>query len=206
LKVKQLDELPDELKSHDSVTELRRLMQIMGDSGVTNGVFDVSIMRGFDYYTDIVFEVNDTDPENNRAMFGGGRYDGLVGLFGVEPVPTVGFGMGDVTIANFLETHNLKPVLVSETSVYMVLVGDVYERVQPLVSELRGRGLNVAVDMTGRKPGDQIKNATKKSIEHVLFVGDKELSENRYNLKNIVTGDEQNLDVDGIVIALSGRK
>jgi histidyl-tRNA synthetase len=88
----------------------------------------------------------------------------------------------------------------------MVLVGDVYERVQPLVSELRGRGLNVAVDMTGRKPGDQIKNATKKSIEHVLFVGDKELSENRYNLKNIVTGDEQNLDVDGIVIALSGRK
>ena len=47
------------------------------------------------------FEVFDKDPENSRSLFGGGRYDGLVGEFGVEPVPTVGFGMGDVTFQNF---------------------------------------------------------------------------------------------------------
>lgn len=68
---------------------------------------DSSLMRGFDYYTGMVFEVFDTHEENRRSLFGGGRYDNLLELFGVEPVPTVGFGMGDVTIRDFLETHSL---------------------------------------------------------------------------------------------------
>ncbi len=75
--------------------------------GVTNAEFDANIARGFDYYTGMVFEVFDTHPENRRSLFGGGRYDNLLELFGVEPVPTVGFGMGDVTIHDFLETHKL---------------------------------------------------------------------------------------------------
>jgi histidyl-tRNA synthetase len=66
-----------------------------------------TLVRGFDYYTGMVFEVFDTNPENKRSLFGGGRYDNLLEMFGVEPVPTVGFGMGDVTIRDFLETHKL---------------------------------------------------------------------------------------------------
>ncbi|RZM31320.1 MAG: hypothetical protein EOP67_33620, partial [Sphingomonas sp.] len=54
-----------------------------------NAIFDITLMRGLDYYTGTVFEVFDTDPENNRSLFGGGRYDGLVGLFGAEPIATV---------------------------------------------------------------------------------------------------------------------
>ncbi len=69
--------------------------------------FSSSLTRGFDYYTGMVFEVFDTNPENKRSLFGGGRYDNLLEMFGVEPLPTVGFGMGDVTIRDFLETHNL---------------------------------------------------------------------------------------------------
>lgn len=77
------------------------------EAGINNIEADISIVRGFDYYTGMVFEVFDTSPENNRSLFGGGRYDNLLEIFGVEPVPTVGFGMGDVTIRDFLETHNL---------------------------------------------------------------------------------------------------
>jgi histidyl-tRNA synthetase len=76
-------------------------------SGMNNVEFDPSIVRGFDYYTGMVFEVFDTNPENRRSLFGGGRYDNLLEIFGEEPVPTVGFGMGDITIRDFLETHNL---------------------------------------------------------------------------------------------------
>lgn len=54
------------------------------EAGINNVRFVPSIARGFDYYTDIVFEVFDLNPENSRAMFGGGRYDGLVGMFGVQ--------------------------------------------------------------------------------------------------------------------------
>lgn len=77
------------------------------DAGVKNVEFDSSIVRGFDYYTGLVFEVFDTHEENKRALFGGGRYDNLLEMFGVDPIPTVGFGMGDVTIRDFLETHGL---------------------------------------------------------------------------------------------------
>src|SRR3546814_4334581 len=90
----------------DGATEdYKELEQKTKAAGITNIKFVPTIARGFDYYTDIVFEVFDKDPENNRSMFGGGRYDGLVGEFGVESVPTVGFGMGDATFQNFLEAQ-----------------------------------------------------------------------------------------------------
>lgn len=191
LKVESLDDLAPELKEHSSVAELRTLMSLLSQSKITNAVFDPTLMRGFDYYTDIVFEVFDTDPENNRAMFGGGRYDGLVGLFGVEPVPTVGFGMGDVTLQNFLETHKLLPKLEPETDAYIVLVGDVYRQAQTVIAELREMGVNVAVDMSGRKPDKQLKSAIKKGIHFAIFIGEKELADEQLVVKNLHTGEEE---------------
>ncbi|MCX6725659.1 MAG: histidine--tRNA ligase [Candidatus Saccharibacteria bacterium] len=196
LSVKSLDQLPSEIADNTAAVELQKLIDLLQSSGITNVVFDITIMRGFDYYTDIVFEVMDTDPENNRSMFGGGRYDGLVGLFGVEPVPTVGFGMGDVTIANFLTSHGLMPELKVATDVYVVLVGDVYSLAQGTIASLRSQGLNVAVDTSGRKPGDQIKNAVKKNINFVLFIGDKELADGKFSLKNLADGQESNISVE----------
>jgi histidyl-tRNA synthetase len=86
---------------------IQNLVQKLSEKGITNVVFDPTITRGFDYYTGTVFEVFDNSPENNRSLFGGGRYDNLLELFGVEPVPTVGFAMGDITLRDFLETHKL---------------------------------------------------------------------------------------------------
>lgn len=74
-----------------------------------NIVLDETLARGQTYYTGAVFEVFDTNKENPRAIAGGGRYDNLLELFGVEPVPAVGFAMGDITIRDFLETHKLGP-------------------------------------------------------------------------------------------------
>src|SRR5690606_6684111 len=108
--------------------DITRLMDMLKDSGVSNAVFDPTLMRGFDYYTDIIFEVFDTHPDNNRAMFGGGRYSGMMELFGVEQLEAVGFGMGDYTLLNFLESHKLLPKLRPETDVYVVLIGDVYTK------------------------------------------------------------------------------
>lgn len=97
----------DLLEKTKSTKTLEQLVEKLSESGIKNLTIDTSIARGFDYYTGMVFEVFDTHPDNRRSLFGGGRYDNLLELFGVEPVPTVGFGMGDVTIRDFLETHNL---------------------------------------------------------------------------------------------------
>jgi histidyl-tRNA synthetase len=65
------------------------------------------LARGQAYYTGIVFEIFDTNEENSRALCGGGRYDNLLEIFDVEPIPTVGFGMGDIALLDFIKTHKI---------------------------------------------------------------------------------------------------
>ncbi len=205
LNATSIAELPPELHDHKSVEELKKLFELLKSSGVTNAVFDPSLMRGFDYYTDIVFEVFDTDPENNRSMFGGGRYDGLVGLFGVDSVPTVGFGLGDVTLQNFLGSHKLLPALRPETDLWVVLIGATYERAQGVLNEMRDAGLNVALDSTGRKTDKQLKAALKKGIKYALFIGEKELEKGEYTLKNLETVKETKQSIDEVIKLVSER-
>jgi histidyl-tRNA synthetase len=191
LKIKQIQHLPEVIREHPAAKELKQLLDDLRELHITNAEFDITIMRGFDYYTGIVFELFDKHPDNNRSMMGGGRYDGLVGLFGVEPVPTVGFGWGDVTLQNFLEGHNLLPNLQPDTDVYVILIGDIYTEAQRVIADLRSMGANVAVDLTGKKPDKQIKTAVKKGIHYAMFIGEKELKEERYKIKNLLTGVEE---------------
>lgn len=199
LKVESLDELPEAIHTQEPFQRLKQLLHLLQDSGITNALFDTTVVRGFDYYTDIVFEMFDTHPDNNRAMFGGGRYDGLVGLFGVDPLPTVGFGWGDVTLANFLEVHELLPPLGAETDIFAVLIGDVYADAQKTLKYIREEGVRLVLGAPGKKPVQQLKNALKKNIHYALFVGEKELAEERFTLKNLHTGEEKQLSLERLV-------
>jgi len=206
LDVKELKKLPTELKNQPSVTELQAMLEQLQATGVTNVVFDITLMRGFDYYTDIVFEVFDKHPDNNRSMLGGGRYDGLVALFGVEPVPTVGFGWGDVTLANFLELHRLMPALPTETEVYIALVGDAINAARKPIAQLREMGVNVAVDASGRKLDKQIKTADKKGIPYLMVLGMNEIESGQYSLKNLATGKEEKHSLERLVTIIKDQR
>ena len=105
----------------------------------------------------------DSDPENNRSMFGG-KLRQASRFVRVDPVPTVGFAIGDVTLENCLRSNDLAPKLESETELYVALVGDVFEGAQKIVAKLREEGVCVAVDMTRRKLGKQIEVAVKKAF------------------------------------------
>jgi len=207
LKVRKLGDLPSGFAAHQSVMDLQQLMGVLGESRVTNARFDITLMRGFDYYTDIVFEVFDTDPDNNRSMFGGGRYDGLVGMFGVEPVPTVGVAAGDVTLQNFLESHSLLPALRPETDAYVILIGDnMYEKAQRTLMDMRKMGLNIAVDTTGRKLERQIKTAVKKGLHYAIFVGETEIASEQFTLRNLTSGTEETHGLQRIVSIVKDRR
>lgn len=188
LKTKTLEHLPPMIRQSSPALELKELFHVLHESRLANVRFDLTVMRGFDYYTGIIFEIFDESPANNRAMLGGGRYDGLVGLFGVEPVPTVGFGLGDVTLQHFVTGHDLLPPARPETDVYIALIGQVYTQAQKVIDDMRDMGVNVAVDITGAKPEKQIKTATRKGIHYIMFIGEKELADERYQIKNLVTG------------------
>ncbi|MEO5690830.1 MAG: histidine--tRNA ligase [Candidatus Saccharimonadales bacterium] len=206
LQASSMAELPRELLDSESVREVQELFTLLHESGVDNAAFDISLMRGFDYYTGMVFEVFDNHPDNNRAMFGGGRYDGLVGLFGVEPITTVGFAPGLTTMELFLEAHGLMPQLPSTTDVYVVTLGDVHKQARKLAQDLRDEGVRVALDSTGRKLDKQIKTAVKHKINYLLFVGEKEVDSGVYRLKDVLNETEQELSLERIVTTVKDRR
>ncbi len=201
LAARTIDELPEDLQTHEKTVQLKQLLQELSNRGVTNAVFDPTLMRGFDYYTDVVFEVFDENPENNRSMFGGGRYDGLVGLFGAEPVPTIGFGMGDATLENFLRDHELVPALPNQTHIYIAVVGgdEVIAKAQKIITTFRQEDVNVAVDITNRKIGKQIETAVKKGIRYVIVIGENELDTDQLTLRDIQSSSEEAHSIERII-------
>lgn len=204
LNTNNLTDLPTEVKNQPAALKLANLTKMLESSGVASLVFDPALMRGFDYYTDIVFEIFDVSLENNRSLFGGGRYDGLVGSFGVEPLATVGFGMGDVTILDFLTTHQLLPQLPSLVDVCVVIVGDeqLYSEAFATIRQLRESGLNVAVDFSSRKVDKKISVAQKKDYQKLIFIGREELTSEQYKLKDLSSGQEQTLNLSELIAVL----
>ncbi len=196
-----IDQLPKDLLELKPVKDIQALITACNTQNINNISFDISLVRGFDYYSGIVFELYDSDPENNRSMIGGGRYDGLVGLFGVDPLPTVGFGMGDATLTNFLENHHLMPELSNVVAVYVAPIGgdDSLSEANKVASLLRQSNINVAVDISGRKLGDQIKTAQKKAIKYVLIIGSKEIETQKYTLRDLDKSSEATLTLKQLI-------
>ncbi len=165
------------------------------EAGINNLVYNPGIVRGFAYYTGIVFEVFDTHPQNNRALFGGGRYDNLTALFDDEALPGVGFGMGDVTIRDFLEVRGLIPAYTPPTKLYVATTApELALAAQTLAGELRRAGLKVAVDFGERKLGDQIKTAAKHKIPWLVVVGEDELASGTFTVKNLESGAQEQME------------
>lgn len=202
LSAKNMADLPVEIRAGAAVREVQELFTLLEHAGVKSAIFDITLMRGLDYYTGMVFEVFDTHPENSRALFGGGRYDGLVGLFGADPISAVGMAPGGTMMENFLQVHNLLPEAKSTTRVYVIAAGEGAREVSTVAQNLRNAGINTELDITGRKLDRQIKTADKKQIPYVLFVGDQEIADKRYTLKDIVSGQEEKLELAELIAKL----
>ena len=184
---------PDSVGSQELVS----LFQMLERTGLDKYcVFDFGIIRGLDYYTGTVFEVFDEAPENNRAMFGGGRYDNLVGMFAKNAkISGVGYGMGDVTLEDFLRTHDLIPdIYKSGVKVLVTRFDDVpYEKYLELSQSLRELGVTASVYVGSRKFGKQIDYAVKGHYSHVLIMGASEAESGTVKVKNLETREESTL-------------
>lgn len=180
--------------SDEPPQDIAEMLAQFKDAGINNIVWAPEIVRGFAYYTGMVFEVFDTHQDNNRSLMGGGRYDNLTALFDDEPLPGVGFAIGDVTMRDFLEVRGLLPQYKSPTHVYMATPdASLAYQVQTFAGELRRAGVNVAVDFGEKKLGDQIKTATKHNITWLMVVGPDELASSQFVVRNLESGEEQQL-------------
>ena len=195
-------DLPGDTSTTEGVSDILNVLTILKRKGITNAVFDPSVMRGFDYYTGVVFEMYDTNPKNSRALFGGGRYDDLVGIFGVEKVSGIGFGWGDVTTRDFLETYNLLPEYYPPIKLYICHLEGFIEEANKLADYIRGQGVNVEVDLTDRKVSAQVKTADREKIPFVLVVGEEEVKSGKYKVKSLLKSTETDTNKEGIAAIL----
>lgn len=181
-------------EEHIGIKEIRDVLDGLEKLGITNAIFDQSITRGMDYYTGIIFEVFDKNPINRRSIFGGGRYDDILSLFGEEKVSAFGFGAGDVVARDLMETYGkiLKSTEIKPADIYICLFNkEVAQYGQEVAQKLREKGNRVSIDYSYRKIGDQIKNADKMHIPYIICIGDEEVKTGQLKLKNLATSEEK---------------
>jgi histidyl-tRNA synthetase len=181
-------------ESRQTENEITRALNKLG---ITNVEIDRSLARGFDYYTGTIFEIFDNDAANNRSMLGGGRYDNLTSLFGVEGIGGVGFGMGDVTMRDFLVTHELLPQTRPGAQVVVIPTEETWNiEAEKAALRLRSAGLSVMVDISSKKLGKKMAAADHSGTGYVLVVGEDEVARGEYVLKNLADGTEQSGTLD----------
>jgi len=180
----------------ESFTEFTAIMQSLEELWYAGEIqFAGDLIRGFDYYDGIIFEVFDHNPANPRALFGGGRYNGLAKIFGVkEDIPAIGFAPGDETMKLFLEGHGLLEDIentFAQKYYLPLLEGVSFSKLQQLAGMLRLEWHDVNIGLSEKKLQKAVKYADKNNYSHVVILGQQELETWEYILKNLKTGEEE---------------
>jgi histidyl-tRNA synthetase len=186
-----LDEVQSLGNDLPAVQDLRNLFSLLALYGFADyAVFDIGIVRGLAYYTGIVFEMFDSN-KTLRAIAGGGRYDGLVSLYGGPPTPAVGFAAGDVVLGELLREKNLLPSTVPRSTCFLIAVSESeYDGVISLARELRNRGVSCEFPLKNTGIGKQLKLANAARSPYALFIGGDEGAAGMVKVKNMSTGEE----------------
>lgn len=162
--------------------------------------YDPTIVRGLDYYTGIVFEIFDKHPDNRRALCGGGAFANLLQIFNEDQLPGVGFGLGDVTLRDFLEVHNLLPNFdIPVNDIFLTFQEeDGLEATLKLAQLLRKNNLKVVTSLEALKFKKVFPIAEKKGVKFVTLMGSDELAKNQIQLKNLTSKEQHSLDLNDL--------
>jgi histidyl-tRNA synthetase len=192
------EKAPEEVQ--ESVDRMKSLGEALESYDVADMCrFDLSIVRGLAYYTGLVFEAFDSEGEL-RAVFGGGRYDELVGTFGSREVPAVGFAFGYSTTIELLKKEDRYPLSEVETDVYVLSVSEsVRDVALNYATTLRQEGISVETDLAGRGFGSQLDYADDMNAKRVLIVGERDLENDEVTMKHMDSGEEKKLDKDEVI-------
>ncbi len=167
--------------------------------------FDLRIVRGLAYYTGIVFEVFDARGEL-RAVCGGGRYDRLLELVGGQPLPAVGFGMGDVVLTELLRDLDRLPDVAPGVDYFIAIIGDdLRPRALDLARQLRDAGSSVAYPLKSQAVRKQFKAAENEGAKRVIVMAPDEVERGEAVVRDMESGWERTVSLDRLVGALEGE-
>jgi len=165
---------------------------------------DVTLARGLNYYTGAIFEVSAPEGVAMGSIGGGGRYDDLTGIFGLKNVSGVGISFGLDRIYLVLEELGLFPETITKsTEVLFINFGD-KESLFSLkaIKALRENDINAELYPDSAKMKKQMNYANKRNIPYVVLVGEEELKNNQFTLKNMISGEQDKVDLEALVTRL----
>lgn len=160
--------------------------------GITNVRLDRSLARGFDYYTGTIFEFKDMADGNNRSLLGGGRYDNLTSMFGGEEIAGIGFGLGDITMRDFLGSHKLLPKESKEIHTIVLSAeksGNLHAQI--VAHKLRQEGVSVLVDFSNRSLVKMTQKAEASGAKRIVIIGESESEAGTYLVIDTKTKEEE---------------
>lgn len=187
------------------ITELETIFSLCNAVNIETKIeLDLTLARGLNYYTGAIFEVKAQDVQIG-SITGGGRYDNLTGVFGMEGVSGVGISFGADRIYDVLNQLNLYPETSNEqTKILFVSFGEkelLYSL--PWLSTLRKNGINAEVYPEPAKMKKQMSYADNKGIPFVAIVGENEMNEKKVMLKNMKSGEQKLVEIDELTKYLS---
>lgn len=185
---------------HDHYEQVKRYLDAAGIEYIE----DPTLVRGLDYYTRTVFEV-EAPGAGVGSIGGGGRYDGLVELEGGKPTPGVGFAVGFERIALALEAFGVELGGDAPSCVFVANAGtDLRGEVFALSRELRILGVRTECDYQGKSLKAQFKQADKLGASHIVIIGGDELAAGKVKLRDMGTHDEQLIERAGAAATIAG--
>jgi len=180
------------------IERLREILRFLDSAGLADRiVYDPTIVRGFAYYTGPVFEAFDRAGDL-RSLFGGGRYDHLVELFGGPPTPACGLAIGDQTLELLLRANGRWPEGEPALDTYVVGTGpEMMPVVLEVVARLRKSGVSTDFDPMRRTISRQLKEAARRRARRALIVGPKELARGQIVERDLTSGAQREIPRGG---------
>ncbi|MBS7364782.1 MAG: histidine--tRNA ligase [Paludibacteraceae bacterium] len=204
----KLNVIAEVLKSSEvglkGVEELRTILRYVKMLNVATEVeIDLTLARGLNYYTGAIFEVKAKDVVIG-SITGGGRYDNLTGVFGLDGMSGVGISFGADRIYDVLNQLDLYPQeLLASTQILFATFGEnEFNFALNLLKEVRNNGISAEIYPEPVKMKKQMSYADNKAIPYVAIVGETEMAENKVMLKNMVTGEQQLVGIAEVVSIL----
>ncbi|WP_338407567.1 histidine--tRNA ligase [uncultured Flavobacterium sp.] len=188
------------------VEELHFICDNVVNLGLNSAILDldVTLARGLNYYTGAIFEVAPPKQVAMGSVGGGGRYDDLTGIFGLPNVSGVGISFGLDRIYLVIEELSLFPEAVTSASKALFINYGENEAFYAMkaITKLRSFGIKVELYPDDAKVGKQFQHADKRGISYAVIVGEAEMSQGKFALKNLISGDQVLLDFEGLKEAL----
>ena len=193
------DNLCDECNSN-----FGELLSLLDTIGIKYELND-KLVRGLDYYTNLVFEFWDDDGINKAALGGGGRYDNLVEQLGGKSTPVVGFGIGIERLIMYIESKGREFEPDDRLDVYVVSMISDNGIILKVAKNLRDNGISCETDVVNRGVKAQFKYANKVNAKYTVIIGEEEVAENSVKLKNMDTGEERLVKMENLCNELKGE-